>query len=78
MLTTARQLLYDMRGPQEKICANMLSSDFLYPWELTGQKDNMSHTVLKDLLAHWSDSFPRSVLSQPEHCRTPENVPGTN
>ena len=38
----------------------------------------MARTGSENLLEHWNDSFPRSVLSQTKHCRTPENVPGTN
>lgn len=37
-----------------------------------------AHMGPKNLLEHWNDSFPRSVLSQTKHCRVPENVPGTN
>ena len=37
-----------------------------------------AHVGPKNLLEHWNDSFPRSVLSQTKHCRTPEKVPGTN
>ena len=37
-----------------------------------------AHMGPENLLEHWNDSFPRSVLSQTEHCRAPENVPGTN
>lgn len=33
-----------------------------------------AHVGPKNLLEHWNDSFPRSVLSQTKYCRTPENV----
>lgn len=42
------------------------------------QSTKTPRTRPENLLEHWNDSFPRSVLSQTKHCRTPEKVPGTN